>query len=134
MIFSIVIPTRNRPGFLKSSLLSVLSQDFVDFEIIISDNSSPHFSNKVKSLISSIVDHRINYIRPTSELPMAEHWEWAAKHATGEYIGILTDRMVFKKNALTKLKILIDRKEPNLILSATNGRSPWYTLISTVSW
>ena len=36
--FSIVIPTKNRPEYLRESIQSVLLQDFTDYELIVSDN------------------------------------------------------------------------------------------------
>lgn len=115
MFFSIVIPTRNRPYFLKNSIRSVLDQDFKDYELIVSDNSSPNLSNEVKEVVISFDDKRIKYIRPESELDMGKHWNWAVQQATGEYIGILTDRMLFKRLALSRLKSAIDNYHPNII-------------------
>jgi hypothetical protein len=37
--FSVVVPTRNRPQYLKDAVLSILEQSFPDFELIVSDNS-----------------------------------------------------------------------------------------------
>jgi hypothetical protein len=46
---------------------------------------------------------------------MGKHWEWAVPHASGEYVGILTDRMVFKRNALGKIQAVIKEHRPTLI-------------------
>jgi len=48
-LFSIVIPTKNRPGLLKDTVSSVLLQNFKDYELIVSDDSS---NNTTKLLIS----------------------------------------------------------------------------------
>lgn len=39
--FSIIVPTYNRPGYLRQALESVLSQTIVDFECIVVDDASP---------------------------------------------------------------------------------------------
>jgi glycosyltransferase involved in cell wall biosynthesis len=115
MFFSIVIPTRNRPKFTIQSIRSILDQDFGDFEIIVSDNSSPEHAPEVKKHVDALRDSRIRYIRPDYDLPMAEHWDWAVLHATGDYVGILTDRMVLKRQALKKLQRIIQKHDPPII-------------------
>ncbi|MBK5567266.1 glycosyltransferase, partial [Ensifer sp. SSB1] len=40
-VFSVVIPTRNRPDILVDAVASVLEQTFSDLELIVSDNSQP---------------------------------------------------------------------------------------------
>ena len=45
--FSITIPTFNKPDYLQSAIGSVLLQDFNDFEIVVSDNSSDNKSEKI---------------------------------------------------------------------------------------
>ena len=40
MKFSVLLPTRNRLKYLKYAVDSVLAQDYVNWEIIISDNDS----------------------------------------------------------------------------------------------
>jgi glycosyltransferase involved in cell wall biosynthesis len=115
MFFSVIIPTRNRPYFVQYAIQSVLRQDFKDFELVISDNSSDKFNQQVEDIACSFNDKRIKYIRPKTELPMGEHWEFALNNAKGDYIGILTDRMVFKKSALRRLYNVIIKNNPSVI-------------------
>ena len=52
--FSIVIPTKNRPVFLRESIQSILYQDFDDYEIIVSDNFNETETKILHATILSI--------------------------------------------------------------------------------
>jgi glycosyltransferase involved in cell wall biosynthesis len=58
--FSIVIPTRNRPGSFRRALKSVLAQSFLDIEIIIvNDGSAAEYQPEYSSIISAVKSNRI---------------------------------------------------------------------------
>lgn len=103
--FSIIIPTRNRQNTLVSAVISILNQTFLNYELIVSDNSD----NPVETIkaLASISDWQANpkcrYIRPSRYMVMPDHWEFATSHATGEYVAILTDRFVMRPSALEVL-------------------------------
>ena len=56
--FSIIIPSYNRANVLSSTISSVLSNDFRDFEIILIDDGS---NDNTFEVISSIKDERLKY-------------------------------------------------------------------------
>lgn len=114
--FSIVITTRNRADLVASSLLSVLEQDYNDFEAIVSDNSDSDESKSVEESVRPFLeDHRVRYVRPERPLPMTSHWEWAVSQARGDYVGILTDRMLLRLSTLSALNQIIDEIAPQII-------------------
>lgn len=91
--FSIIIPTRNREKLLLKAVDCILNQSFSDFEIIISDNGDApidHFFS----------DSRIIYKRPDKFLNMTDHWHFAIEGARGEYISILNEKCMLRKDAL----------------------------------
>lgn len=47
-LVSVIIPTYNRPDFLKLTVESIISQTFQDFEIIVIDDGSPNNEAKDK--------------------------------------------------------------------------------------
>jgi len=96
--FSIILPTKNRPGFLPDAIKSVLLQDFEDYELIVSDNFN---DERTRQAIEEFMgDSRLVYIRPREELNIPDHWEFAGRKAKGNYVLMLTDRAFFRKGAL----------------------------------
>jgi glycosyltransferase involved in cell wall biosynthesis len=121
LFFTVVIPTRNRPDMAVIAMKSVLRQDFRDFEVIISDNSSPQHATTLADAVGAAADSRVRYVQPPDELNMGEHWEFALGHARGEYVGYLTDRMVFKRDALARLHAEITNRGSRVISYSSSG-------------
>ena len=121
MFFTIVIPTRNRPDLAAIAIKSVVRQDFDDFEIVVSDNSSPPQADALKDAVRELRDNRVWYVRPPGELDMGDHWEFALQHARGEYVGYLTDRMAFRKDALSRLQEQITATGAPVISYSSTG-------------
>lgn len=112
---SYVIPTRNRPDLLERALCSVLRQTRCCYEIVVSDNSDEKYSLAVRDVLARNKSEFVRYIRPASVLSMTAHWEWAVQHATGDYVGILTDRMFLKPHAVATLGQAILAASPSLL-------------------
>ncbi len=113
--FSIIIPTRNR-DIVFDSIQSVIDQDFNDFELIISDNSTDEQSKRLRHKLEAYArDKRVRYIRPARELSMTDHWEWAMSHARGEFVSILTDRMVYRSYTLRTVDRIIEQSGAKLL-------------------
>lgn len=112
--FSIVLSTKNRPELLRDAIRSVLLQNFNDYELIISDNFN---DGRTKNVINEFInDPRILYIRTNSELNIPDHWEFATKHASGEYILILTDRAFLVQGALQDIhRSILDANNPEVL-------------------
>src|SRR5712691_2899674 len=103
------------------ALKSALRQDFDDFNVLLSDNSSPQHSNQVRQIVESLGDPRVRYIRPPSEMNMGDHWEFAIPQADGDYIGVLTDRMIFRKDALSLLASAMNRSQGLSVITFTSS-------------
>ncbi len=104
-LYSVVIPTLNRAHRLKDALQSILWQDFDDYEVIVSDNCS---SDNTGDLVAQFADKRIHYVRPDSYLRMHDHWEFARKQASGDYLLFLGDDDCLVQNALSTLTRVIE--------------------------
>ena len=109
--FTIVIPTHNRPALAVTALASAACQEGADCEIILSDNSTdPAAVAECRSAAERLQDdQRVRYVRPPIPLTMPDHWEFATRHATQDYILILTDRFVMRPSTLAILADLIER-------------------------
>jgi hypothetical protein len=121
VFFSIVIPTRNRPDMAVTAARSVLRQDYTDLEVIISDNSSAEAAEKLRAAVATLSDPRVRYVRPPAELSMGDHWDFALGETGGEFVGYLTDRMAFRRNALTELKQVIVAAHADIVSYSSSG-------------
>ena len=86
--FSIVIPTYNREDLVGYTIQSVLKQTFGDFEIIVCDNCSTDDTAKV---VRQHNDARVKYVKPPRHMVIADNWEFARSHASGDLIIMLGD-------------------------------------------
>lgn len=88
MKYSVLIPTKNRLSLLELSIASILYQDYVDWEIIVSDNAS---TESVQEFIVSLNDPRIRYTRSDHPISVTENWNRAFDLCVGEYVVMLGD-------------------------------------------
>ena len=114
-LFSIVIPTRNRPLYLQDAIASVLEQTFEDFELIVSDNSDEKEQKENQDIVARYKDDRLRYVRPPHVLNMTAHWNWALNHPTGRYIGVVTDRMALRLYALDRIAEVFKETGANVV-------------------
>ncbi len=85
---SVIIPTHNRNGFLRSAIESVLNQTFQAFEIIVVDDAS---SEDVQGMVKGFHDRRVRCIRHEINKGEAGARNTGLIHAQGEYIAFLDD-------------------------------------------
>jgi glycosyltransferase involved in cell wall biosynthesis len=86
--YSILIPTKNGGKYLRFAIESVLKQNFLNMELVVSNN---HSTDGTSEYLSSLVDDRLKVISPKYPLPMAEHYEFMVSHANGEWVTIIGD-------------------------------------------
>lgn len=103
--FSIVIPTCNRNKELRRALTSVLEQTFIDYEIVITDNSDIVFSMRDYSH-----DSRIRYYKNKENIGFTRNLYKAIRLARGKYIFMLgDDDLLLTKSILSNVYKLIKR-------------------------
>ena len=82
--YSIIIPARNGGKYLPSCIDTIISQEYADYEIIISDD---HSTDSSKEYLATLLTRpNIRVIEPPESLSMTEHWEWALSHANGQWL------------------------------------------------
>lgn len=87
MKVSICIPAYCQVEYLRETLQSVLTQDFQDFEVIVTDDSP---DDSVRDLLSGFdFGSRLRYVRNTPALGSPENWNAALRLAKGEYVKIM---------------------------------------------
>ena len=110
---SIIVPTRERSETLVHTIRTVVSQDYPDCEIIVSDNAS---QDNTREVVASFSDSRIRYINTGRRISMSENYEFALASARGEYVTYLGDDDGFVRGAMTKAMRLIGESGINALV------------------
>lgn len=104
-LFSIVIPTCDRPRLLQHTLRAALRVNHPSYEIVVSDNFS---SEETARLVAEMGGDRVRYFRTTHRLPMPDNWQHGYDRSTGRYVTILCDDDGIVPSSLQKLERIID--------------------------
>ncbi len=112
--FTIIIPTRERCDVLKSSLKTCTTQNYDNFEIIVSDNFS---QDKTKEIVESFRDDRIQYINTGKRVSMTDNWEFALSHVNEGWVTILGDDDGLLPSSLKKVAEIINSTDVQAIRS-----------------
>lgn len=91
--FTIMIPTYRRHDFLKQSLYSALNQEnFMDYEIIISDNDAKgEILKENLEFVGKINSERVVYYKNEKNIGIYGNTLRAAQLAHGQYVVLLND-------------------------------------------
>lgn len=111
--FTVIIPTRERCDTLEWALKTCVTQDYDNFEIIVSDNAS---TDKTKEVVHSFSDPRIRYLNTGRRVSMSENFEFALSHATEGFIGFIGDDDGLLPNALKNLAPIIEENKCQAII------------------
>lgn len=89
--FSVIIPTRDRPGPLADAVRSVLETDYPDFELIVVDNGSA--TDRTAEVVRAVDDERVRLVRePRPGASRARNAGVAA--ARGDHLAFTDDDVV----------------------------------------
>ncbi|TAF07676.1 MAG: glycosyltransferase family 2 protein [Nostocales cyanobacterium] len=99
-LVSVIIPTYNRPEYLKQAINSAVQQTYQNIEIIVSDNCS--YENP-QNLVASFADPRIKFWRHLENVGMLNNQMNAFKMAQGKYVASLHDDDMWNEDFLAKL-------------------------------
>jgi glycosyltransferase involved in cell wall biosynthesis len=112
-LVSIVIPTYNRPGYLRQALASAVAQSLRDIEIIVQDNASPQDPTP---LIEAFNDPRIRLRRNPENVGLFRNIVAGCTAARGRYLATLHDDDLWKADFLATLVEPLE-KDPSLVLA-----------------
>jgi glycosyltransferase involved in cell wall biosynthesis len=118
-LISICIPTYNQTIYLTKTLSSVFSQKEVNYEVIVSDDSS---NDEVFHLVESFIQSgkEIQYYRNNPSLGSPENWNFALRQAKGKYIKIMHhDEWFITEYALSKMLKKCITKPELLVVSSS---------------
>ena len=86
--FTVIVPTRQRADVLGPALKTIVSQDYDNLQILVSDNYS---NDTTRDVIQSFNDPRIVYHNTGKRLSMSHNWEFALSHVTDGWVTIVGD-------------------------------------------
>ena len=101
MKVTVVIPTHDRPRFLKEAVASVVAQSHADWELVIVDDGSQPAVDA--ALLGSATAGRLVFIRHAQPLGVARAKNAGIAAATGELITILDDDDLLASGTLQAL-------------------------------
>jgi glycosyltransferase involved in cell wall biosynthesis len=129
---SICIPAYNYPYLLERCLRSVIEQTYINYEVIISDDSS---HDQLKEVVQKFNDPRISYFKNPSVLGSPANWNEAISYAKGKYIKILHHDDWFANNtALAKfVKVFKDNPDIDFAFSSCYNVTPTRSVIHVPS-
>lgn len=81
--YSIIIPARNGGIYLPTCVETIISQNFTDYELIISDD---HSTDDTATYLDSLHHPNVKKVTPPQGLSMAEHWGWALEQSSGKWL------------------------------------------------
>ena len=129
---SIIVPTRERSDTLVHTMRTLVSQDYPDCEILVSDNAS---LDNTKEVVASFTDARIRYINTGKRVSMSENWEFALQYAQGEFITYIGDDDGFLPRAISKaMALLEDTGMSALAWDRVNYNWPSFTTEGAGNW
>jgi glycosyltransferase involved in cell wall biosynthesis len=87
-LVSVIIPTLNRPDFLRAALQSVLAQTVGDLEVLVVDDGS---AIDPRPVLAALDDGRIRYFRHDANRGEAAARNTGIRNARGAYVAFLDD-------------------------------------------
>jgi glycosyltransferase involved in cell wall biosynthesis len=88
MLFTIIIPTRERCETLEHALRTCVHQSYDELQILISDNCS---KDDTREVVESLRDCRVKYVNTGKRVSMSSNWEFAMSHVQKGYVTFLGD-------------------------------------------
>lgn len=112
---SVVIPTYNRPGFLREAVDSVMRQSFSNWECLISDDGSSEPADGVFEELEAL-DSRIHVLRGRHSGLLGQVRNRALRRATGAFVAFLDDDDTWREEKL-EAQLRLMESEPRIALT-----------------
>lgn len=107
---SIIMPNYNSADFIENAISSVLSQSYINWELIVVDDCSSDHSAKVAQLHAN-KDHRIRFIQLERNSGAAVARNTAIEAAQGRYIAFLDSDDIWMPTKLEKQLAFMQEKD-----------------------
>ena len=96
--FSIIIPAYQHLTLLQKSLSSVLQQEGVSFEVIVTDDSE---DSLIMHYVEGLADKRVKYLRHDRDRHPVSNWNYGLRQVSGKYVILMHhDESMWEKDYL----------------------------------
>ena len=107
MRYSVLLPTRNGGQFLRNCIESILSQDYDDFDLVISDNAN---SDATPAIVAEYRTHpKVRAIRLDEPVSVTDNWNAAYRASSGDYVLMMGDDDYLLPNYFRAMDALLER-------------------------
>jgi glycosyltransferase involved in cell wall biosynthesis len=137
-LVSVIMPTYNRPEYLREAIQSAVRQNYSNMEILVRDNAS---TDETRQTVLSFSDARIRYHRHPENVGPTENVIGGCREARGQYIAHLHDDDVWEPDFLEKLVPPLEQNSgaaiafcDHYIIDAQGAIDPARTHRNTVRW
>lgn len=116
--YTIIIPVYNSLKYLPNCIETIITQNFNNFEIIVSDDNS---TDGTKDFLSSLRHPCLRVVNPPKRMTMVENFEFALQYATGEWIMFLggdDGLQSYFFELIEKLTLIAEKKRLSIIMSS----------------
>ena len=109
--------TYNRPDYVQKTVDSIFAQDYDDFELIISDNST---DNRTKDVYEQYDHPKLTYIQRVPSVTPEEHFNTICSEIASEYVVFFHDDDIMLPTYLSEtIKVL--ENDPAIAAAGSNG-------------
>jgi glycosyltransferase involved in cell wall biosynthesis len=118
MKFSILVATYNQEQYIEETIKYCISQDFENYEVLISDDCS---SDQTWTIITSFNNPKIRFFRQNKNIGEYENRNFLLKQAVGEFVIFIDGEDIIYSYALSFIAYFINIMPETKILVAR----PW---------
>ena len=119
--FTIIIPTRQRADVLGPALQTVLSQNYDNLQVLVSDNFS---DDNTEEVVRSFNDSRVTYVNTGRRLSMSHNWEFALSHVNDGWLAVVGDDDGLLPGALNRVAGIVSEYDVKAVMSM-NAAYTW---------
>lgn len=107
-LVSVVVPTHNRPDFLKRTLRSILQQTYKNLQIIVVSNG---FNTDNKKVVDALQDKRVEYYEQENSGGPASPRNHGIRKSKGKYIAFCDDDDLFIPEKIQKQVDVLEKDD-----------------------
>lgn len=130
MLFSIIVPVYNVELYLEECVNSILSQTYIDFEIVLVNDGSTDSSGNICEKYS-LIDKRVKVIHKENG-GLSSAWVEGLKYVTGEYICSIDSDDYIENNLLEELKKYIEQYHSDIYIYGYKSANSNYYINNTI--